>query len=338
VRELAHGAAAAGVLVCYGTSGADATVPHQPLRDWLEFILRVCDARALATCAGDGIGARGVIADLRDVEGRPAWPAREEAKADRYLLHAAVSNFWRQLGDLRPLLLVAEDIHWSDAERCSCWNVLRARHRRRVCSSSRPSVSRVRRSRASSRRPSASPGWRGNGSVSAASVPTWRLRAWDGARRSRQPACGCARRAHPRHGAAHLRALARNLPPARPSRSPTSAFASCGRWRSSAGPQRLHELMEQRLLRLAPGEGDIELAAVAGPRFELGVVAAAAGLSLSALTRRWTRRSRAGSSSCGTCRCLRLHARVAAPHDLTGSAASAAELHLRVGEALGELM
>src|SRR5262249_25455771 len=35
---------------------------------------------------------------------------------DRYLLQAAVVNFLRRLGNAQALLLVAEDIHWSDGE------------------------------------------------------------------------------------------------------------------------------------------------------------------------------------------------------------------------------
>ena len=43
MREFAHEAAAEGVLVCYGVSDAAVSTPYQPLREWLEFLLRVCD-------------------------------------------------------------------------------------------------------------------------------------------------------------------------------------------------------------------------------------------------------------------------------------------------------
>src|SRR5207245_2535083 len=43
LRELALEAVAGGVLVLYGTSSATITVPYQPVREWLEFLLRVCD-------------------------------------------------------------------------------------------------------------------------------------------------------------------------------------------------------------------------------------------------------------------------------------------------------
>ena len=47
VRELAHEAAARGFLVCYGASDAAVSLPYQPLREWLELLLRVCDPGAL---------------------------------------------------------------------------------------------------------------------------------------------------------------------------------------------------------------------------------------------------------------------------------------------------
>ena len=53
VRELAHEAAARGVLVLYGASDAAVSTPYQPLREWLEFLLRVADPDALAECLGD---------------------------------------------------------------------------------------------------------------------------------------------------------------------------------------------------------------------------------------------------------------------------------------------
>ena len=43
VRELALEAAARGVLVCYGMSDAAVTVPYQPVLEWFEFLVRVCE-------------------------------------------------------------------------------------------------------------------------------------------------------------------------------------------------------------------------------------------------------------------------------------------------------
>ena len=38
---------------CYGASDAAVSTPYQPLREWLEFLLRVCDPEALAECLGE---------------------------------------------------------------------------------------------------------------------------------------------------------------------------------------------------------------------------------------------------------------------------------------------
>ena len=45
VRELALEAAARGVLVLYGAPDAVVSTPYQPLREWLEFLLRVVRPR-----------------------------------------------------------------------------------------------------------------------------------------------------------------------------------------------------------------------------------------------------------------------------------------------------
>jgi DNA-binding SARP family transcriptional activator len=117
--EFAREASGRGVLVCYGASDAAVKVPYQPLREWFEFLLRVCDAEALAGCLGDGESVLTrlfpAFATLTD---RPEASTGDDS-TDRYLIRTAVADFLRLLGGLQPLLLVAEDIHWSDAETLS---------------------------------------------------------------------------------------------------------------------------------------------------------------------------------------------------------------------------
>ena len=48
VREVALEALADGALVLYGSSSATVTVPFQVVREWLEFVLRVCAPETLA--------------------------------------------------------------------------------------------------------------------------------------------------------------------------------------------------------------------------------------------------------------------------------------------------
>src|SRR4051812_33364841 len=114
VRELAREAADRGAIVCYGASDPSVRVPYQPLREWLDFLLGVCDPATLAACAGD----RGeILARVSPAfAGGAAASIGADATTDRYLLQGAICDFVQQLGLLQPLLLVAEDIHWSDGE------------------------------------------------------------------------------------------------------------------------------------------------------------------------------------------------------------------------------
>ncbi len=96
VRELAHEAAARGVLVLYGASDAAVSTPYQPLREWLEFLLRVCDPDALAECLGDrGETLARLVPELARLTGPPAPPG--EPEADRYLLQSAAAELLRRL-------------------------------------------------------------------------------------------------------------------------------------------------------------------------------------------------------------------------------------------------
>src|SRR5262245_9433693 len=75
-RELAHGAAAKGALVLYGTSDATVSIPYQPVREWLEFLVHVCDPEALRQSIGSGgaMLAR-LVPELEGLTGPPPSPA-----------------------------------------------------------------------------------------------------------------------------------------------------------------------------------------------------------------------------------------------------------------------
>ena len=109
-RELALEAAARGVLVLYGVSDAVVSTPYQPLREWLEFLARNLEPDVLEACLGE---RRELVARLVPELGRePATPP----ELDRYALQSAVCEVLRQVGSTRPVMLVAEDAHWADAE------------------------------------------------------------------------------------------------------------------------------------------------------------------------------------------------------------------------------
>ena len=151
---------------------------------------------------------------------------------------------------------------------------------------------------------------------------------------------GGDRRADRRDAAPALRALARAARRAAPSRSRRAACACPGRVAELRGPERIRDVVRQRLSRARRPRRSrcVELAAVAGPRFELRVLAEAAGLDRDALaTARRARRSRRASSR--SCRSRRRRAAsrtssCAAPSTTGSPGIRRAELHLRVGEAL----
>src|SRR3954447_15068408 len=97
-------------------SDAAVTVPYQPVLEWFEFLVRVCEPELIAGCLGDGdhLLSR-LVPELR------RWTADPEADVpvDRYQLQSAVVAFLRRLSATRPLLLVAEDLHWADGETLS---------------------------------------------------------------------------------------------------------------------------------------------------------------------------------------------------------------------------
>ncbi len=116
VRELAHEAVARGVLVLYGTSSATISVPFQPLVEWLEFVRRVCDAEALRGLMGTSGGALALLVpELARLTGAPAQPSGD-AEGDRYLVQTTAVEVLTRMSRVQPLLLVVDDLHWSDAE------------------------------------------------------------------------------------------------------------------------------------------------------------------------------------------------------------------------------
>ena len=115
-RELAHEAAARGVLVLYGASDAAVSMPYQPLREWLEFLLRVCDPDALAECLG---------ATAKAGAARPRARASDRHRSSgsggsrgRPLPRSRVPprRLLTKMARVQPLLLVADDLHWADSE------------------------------------------------------------------------------------------------------------------------------------------------------------------------------------------------------------------------------
>ena len=115
-RELAHEAAAKGGLVLYGTSDATVSTPYQPVREWLEFLVRVCDPEALRQSIGSGgaMLAR-LVPELEGLTGPSPSPVGDRGD-ERYLMQSAAAEMLARVSRVQPLVLVADDLHWADAE------------------------------------------------------------------------------------------------------------------------------------------------------------------------------------------------------------------------------
>ena len=116
IRELAHDALNDGVLALYGTSDPAVVTPHQPLREWLAFLLRVADADTLRECLGpQGAQLTRLVPELSHLAGTSqAEPDRPEL--DRFALQGAVMELLTRLSRVQPLLLVLDDVQWADSE------------------------------------------------------------------------------------------------------------------------------------------------------------------------------------------------------------------------------
>lgn len=115
VRELVVEAAERGTLALYGSSDPVVRTPYQPLREWLELVVRVCGPDGLRSLLGSGGNAlaRLVPALARLTE---APPVSREPAEERYLLHTAAAELLTGIAEQVPLILIADDIHWADVE------------------------------------------------------------------------------------------------------------------------------------------------------------------------------------------------------------------------------
>src|SRR5215211_1415209 len=115
VREVATEAAAAGVLVLYGSSDAVVATPYQPFVESLEFLVRVLDRGELKESLGTGGGElTRLLPDLPSRVGPLPSPATADPDTERHRLHTAVSELLVGVGRTRPVLLVIDDMHWAD--------------------------------------------------------------------------------------------------------------------------------------------------------------------------------------------------------------------------------
>jgi DNA-binding CsgD family transcriptional regulator/tetratricopeptide (TPR) repeat protein len=344
-REFASQAAIEGALVLYGACDAVVRAPYGPFVEALERLVRVTEVAELRAALGAGGGElTRLLPDLPAQVGELPRPVEADPDTERHRLHTSVADLLANVSRGRPILLVLEDGHWADAT-----TLLLLRHLARSAWSARLLILATFRD-------------------SEADVPVELsetladLRRADDVVRMRLEGLSGAEVADLVSRAAgsdpdpELRELATTIHDL----TGGNAFLVCELWRAlvetgivevTSGqvrvtrpltelgtPESVREVVSQRLSRLAPRTTDLlELAAVAGPEFELEPVRCAAGLAESELLAVLEEAIGSGmieelSSQRLACRFTHEIVRRALYDRL--SRLRRAELHLRVGEAL----
>jgi DNA-binding CsgD family transcriptional regulator/tetratricopeptide (TPR) repeat protein len=288
VREFARAVAAEGVLVLYGACDAVVRTPYRPFVEALDHLVRTTDAKLLREDLGSAGGElTRLLPDLPVRVGGLAAPLSADPDTERHRLHTAVSDVLASAGRRQPLLLVLEDGHWADNA-----TLVLLRHLARVTTEARVLVLATFRD-------------------TEADVPAELADTLADLRRSedvvrlrltgltqdevtefvRRSGGGEIDRTEPELSST-IRALTEGNP-----------FLLCELWRTLietgalandggtlrlsrpleeiATPDSVREVVSQRLTRLGPATRELlELAAVAGPEFELAVLRRAAPAEL----------------------------------------------------------
>lgn len=286
-REFAGQAAAEGVLVLYGACDAVVRTPYGPFVEALDRLARVIEAEELRAALGAGGGElTRLLPDLPALVGELPAPVEADPDTERHRLHTAVADLLANVSRGRPMLLVLEDGHWADAP-----TLLLLRHLARSGWSARLLILATFRDTETEL-----PG--------GLSETLADLRRSDDVVRMRLPGLSGAEvsdlvsRATGSDPDPELRELASTIHDF----TGGNAFLVCELWRAVVEtgvvevvggqarvtrpltelgtPESVREVVSQRLSRLAPRTTDLlELAAVAGPEFELEPIRRAAGLA-----------------------------------------------------------
>jgi DNA-binding CsgD family transcriptional regulator/tetratricopeptide (TPR) repeat protein len=344
-REFAAEVAAEGVLVLCGACDAAVRTPYRPFVEALDQLVRATDPAELSAALGTGAGElTRLLPDLSSRVGELPEPVMADPDTERHRLHTAVADLLEKVSHARPVLVVLEDGHWADAP-----TLLMLRHLARSAGSGRLLLLVTFRDT--------------EADVPAELAETLAdLRRAEGVLRMRLSGLSGAEvsdlvsRAAGGDPGAELGELAGTIHDL----TGGNAFLVCELWRAlletgiveiCAGevrvtrplselgtPESVHEVVGQRLSRLAPKTTDLlELAAVAGPEFELEPIRRAAGFSEAELLA--ALEEAVGSGMIEELRSQRLACRFT--HEIVRRALydrlsrlRRAELHLRVGEEL----
>jgi DNA-binding CsgD family transcriptional regulator/tetratricopeptide (TPR) repeat protein len=334
-----------GTLVLYGACDAVIRTPYGPFVEALERLVWMTEVAQLRSALGAGGGElTRLLPDLPLRVGELRQPVESDPDTERHRLHTAVAELLANVSQARPILLVLEDGHWADPT-----TLLLLRHLARSAWSARLLILATFRD-------------------SEADVPGELAETLADLRRSddvvRMRLTGLSgveisdlvSRAAGSDPDPELRELASAIHDL----TGGNAFLVCELWRALietgtvevAGgqvrvtrpltelgtPESVREVVSQRLSRLTPRTIDLlELAATAGPEFELEPVSRAARIAEPELLAAFEEAVGSGMieelpSQRLACRFTHEIVRRALYDRLSGL--RRAELHLRVGEAL----
>ncbi|HEY2282425.1 MAG TPA: AAA family ATPase [Solirubrobacteraceae bacterium] len=344
-REFAGQIAREGALVLYGACDAVVRTAYGPFVEALERLVEVTEAPDLRAALGAGAGElTRLLPDLPALLGELPEPVEADPDTERHRLHTAVADLLANVSRRRPILLVLEDGHWADGATLlllrhlarSAWNA-----RLLILATFRDSEADVpgglSETLADLRRSD--------------DVVRMRLGGLSGAEVADLVSRAAGSDPNPELG--ELATTIHDL-------TGGNAFLVCELWRATVEtgivevasgqvrvtrplaelgtPESVREVVSQRLSRLGPRTIDLlELAAVAGPEFELELVRCAAGLAEPELLTSVEEAMASGMieelpSQRLACRFTHEIVRRALYDRL--SRLRRAELHLRVGEAL----
>lgn len=134
VHEFARQAADDGFLVLYGACDSEVRRPYGPFADALDQLVRELGDDALTSLGATGEELAPLLADAPPGGERPAAQAAHP-DTQRHRLHAAVGDLLALAGDRTPLVVVIEDCHWADTP-----SLLLLRHLARGASGARALV------------------------------------------------------------------------------------------------------------------------------------------------------------------------------------------------------
>jgi DNA-binding CsgD family transcriptional regulator/tetratricopeptide (TPR) repeat protein len=345
VREFAHRAAGEGVLVLYGACDAVVRTPYRPVVEALDQLVRSSDPAMLRDDLGSGGGElTRLLPDLPATVGPLPDPVVADQDTERHRLNAAVTDLLVAVSHRRPVLLVVEDGHWADMP-----TLLLLRHLARASSDARMLLLATFRD-------------------TEADVPAElsetlvEMRRSEGVVRLRLGGLSAAEVAE-FVALASGATLGDDLPQlaaAITDLTEGNAFLMTELWRalvetavleihdgvarltrplSELGtPETVREVVSQRLSRLDPATSEVlEMAAVAGPEFDLSVLRAAGQFDADTLGAALDQSERSGMTEQVPARALRYRF----THELVRRALydrlagfQRAELHLQVANAL----